>query len=203
MKINMAEGEYFTPGMIVRCTTCHGLEVEGEVMAFDLGTKIIALKSPGSNGKPNVNDVRLINLNLVSEVNVIRQTTEPAAPLTNLNSHRLTHRVRLNIEEKMRKVNYIGVGVTPQAQSLFHTITKTITDVKWDGQNIVVMNDVIISPPYAPEHCRGKDGSNAIQHVKKLVEKFQRETLRQSSADFINAKNTDEGFSEREERESS
>ena len=39
----MAEGEYFTPGMIVSCTTCHGLKVQGEVMAFDLGTKIIAL----------------------------------------------------------------------------------------------------------------------------------------------------------------
>lgn len=43
MKINMAEGEYFTPGMIVSCTTCHGLKIQGEVMAFDLGTKIIAL----------------------------------------------------------------------------------------------------------------------------------------------------------------
>ena len=37
----------------------------------------------------------------------------------------LTQRLRSNIDDKMRKVNYIGVGVTPLAQSLFHTITKT------------------------------------------------------------------------------
>lgn len=200
----MAEGDYFTPGMIVSCTTCHGMKVQGEVMAFDLGTKIIALKSPASNGKANVNDVRLINLNLVSNVNVIRETTEPAAQLSNLNTQRLTQRLRLNVEEKMRKVNYIGVGVTPQAQSLFHHITKTITDIRWEGQNIVIMNDVIISPPYGPENCRGKEGSSAIQHVRKLVEKYHREAERKNSGDFsMNAKNTDEGFSEREERESS
>ena len=37
----------------------------------------------------------------------------------------ITARVRQNVEDKQRQVNYIGVGVTPQAQSLFHHITKT------------------------------------------------------------------------------
>ena len=43
MKIDMAEGDYFNPGMIVACTTCHGQKVEGEVMAFDYQSKVIAL----------------------------------------------------------------------------------------------------------------------------------------------------------------
>lgn len=43
MKINMAEGDYFQVGMILSCTTCHGQKVQGEVMAFDYATKMLAL----------------------------------------------------------------------------------------------------------------------------------------------------------------
>ena len=43
MKINMAEGDYFSIGMIVSCTTCHDQKFQGEVLAFDYGTKMLAL----------------------------------------------------------------------------------------------------------------------------------------------------------------
>ena len=34
-------------------------------------------------------------------------------------------RLRSNIEEKKRQVNYIGVGVTPEGQKVFNAIVKT------------------------------------------------------------------------------
>ncbi len=45
----------------------------------------------------------------------------------------------------------------------------SITDVWWDNQKIVVMDQVTIVPPYLVENCKGKDGSKALQHVKKIV----------------------------------
>lgn len=35
--------EYFMPGARVKCTTCFGDVVEGEVMAFDLNTRMLVL----------------------------------------------------------------------------------------------------------------------------------------------------------------
>ena len=46
-----------------------------------------------------------------------------------------------------------------------------INDVKWDRQNIIVMEEVTIRPPYGLEDCRGKEGSKALDHVKKIVSK--------------------------------
>ena len=43
MKINMADNEYFPVGMILSCTTCTGQKIQGEVMAFDYQTKVLAL----------------------------------------------------------------------------------------------------------------------------------------------------------------
>ena len=37
----------------------------------------------------------------------------------------LNSRISTSIADKRRQVNYIGIGVTPQAQKLFHAITKT------------------------------------------------------------------------------
>ena len=47
-----------------------------------------------------------------------------------------------------------------------------ISDVKWDRQNIIVMEEVTIRPPYGLEDCRGKEGSKALDHVKKIVSKL-------------------------------
>ena len=49
-----------------------------------------------------------------------------------------------------------------------------ISEVKWDRQNIIVMEEVTIRPPYGLEDinpCRGKEGSKALEHVKKIVSK--------------------------------
>ena len=35
----MAENEYFKVGAIIACSTCYQQKFQGEVMAFDLGTK--------------------------------------------------------------------------------------------------------------------------------------------------------------------
>lgn len=48
----------------------------------------------------------------------------------------------------------------------------SIKDCKWQEKNIIVMDDVVISPPYQVENCKGKEGS-ALSHVRKIVSMFQ------------------------------
>ena len=40
------------------------------------------------------------------------------------------------------------------------------SDIRWEGEVIVLLGDVRISPPYLPEHCIGSSG---VDRIKKLV----------------------------------
>ena len=47
----------------------------------------------------------------------------------------------------------------------------SIDEVKWEGEDIIVMNQVRIVAPYNPDQCQGyrNNSTQAVQHVKKLV----------------------------------
>merc|ERR1712004_688253 len=122
MKI-MAEGDYFQIGMKISCTTCNGQKIAGEVMAFDITSKMLALKSQPTSGKANRHDVNLVNLSLVSDVKVLEEApNEPPPPIPNLNIQKIDSRVRASKDEKNRAINYVGVGVSKEAQKLLDVI---------------------------------------------------------------------------------
>ncbi|KAM8947544.1 protein LSM12 [Pelodytes ibericus] len=169
-----APGEYFSVGSQVSCRTCHETRLQGEVVAFDYQSKMLALKCPSSSGKPNHADVLLLNLHYVSDVEVINDRTQTPPPLASLNINKLASRAQLEKEEKLSQAYAISAGVSVDGQQLFQTIHKTIKDCKWQEKNIIVMEEVTISPPYQVENCKGKEGS-ALYHVRKVVEKHFRD----------------------------
>ena len=46
-----------------------------------------------------------------------------------------------------------------------------IDDVVWNGENISVLKEVTIYPPYRPEDVKGNTDSQALKHVRKIVSK--------------------------------
>ncbi|XP_006167434.1 protein LSM12 homolog isoform X2 [Tupaia chinensis] len=167
-------GEYFSVGSQVSCRTCQEQQLQGEVVAFDYQSKMLALKCPSSSRKPNHADILLINLQYVSEVEIINDRTETPPPLASLNVSKLASKARTEKEEKLSQAYAISAGVSLEGQQLFQTIHKTIKDCKWQEKNIVVMEEVVITPPYQVENCKGKEGS-ALSHVRKIVEKHFRD----------------------------
>ncbi|XP_062894904.1 protein LSM12-like isoform X2 [Mobula hypostoma] len=169
-----APGEYFGVGSQISCLTCLGQQLHGEVVAFDYQSKMLTLKCPSSSGKPSHNDVLLINLAYVSDVKTINDRAETPPPLASLNVSKLANRARTEKEEKLSQAYAISAGVSPEGQQLFQTIHKTIKECKWQEKSIIVMDEVVIVPPYQAENCRGKEGS-ALSHVRKIVEKHFRD----------------------------
>jgi len=169
--------------MVVELVTLHGKVLRGEVVAYDRASKVIAIKSSNSSSVSKKSDVQIVNLEFVNDVQCIsdqsvsQSTSQQSLP--NLNFAKLASRMNSNIEDKQRKINYRGVGVSPTGQGLVNTITKTLAEVRWDGQNIVVMDMVTIAPPYDVTDCRLNEGhstqAQALLHVQKLVEKFHKE----------------------------
>ena len=77
------------------------------------------------------------------------------------------------IVKKKQLVAALKAGVSPEGQRLFTAINKTIDEISWDKEEIVVMNKVRISPPYTVDSVKGDIA--ASNHVKKIVEKHTKE----------------------------
>ena len=163
-------------GCSIKCVTCLGNTVQGKVIAYDQQTKMLALRSAVAN-KPGYYDYSMVNVAWCSSLEVTEEPTEPPEQLSNLNVGKLERRKRINIDNKLKEINSLGKEVTPLAQHLYFTIYKTLNEVDWDGKNIVVMDSVVIEPPYDMSSCRGRNGDNgqAVEHVKKIVKKFNEE----------------------------
>ncbi|XP_011141046.1 protein LSM12 homolog A isoform X2 [Harpegnathos saltator] len=102
--------DWFSIGSTVVCKTCHEQEIEGEVLAFDPQTKMLILKCPSTSGRSSLNDVHVVNLSLVSNVQVIREVSATTnEPPQSLNLQRLNTRVRNQIEEKKRLRNTLKI----------------------------------------------------------------------------------------------
>ncbi|XP_059479769.1 protein LSM12 homolog A [Neocloeon triangulifer] len=186
--------ECFTIGSVVSCVTCLNKELEGEVLAFDHQTKMLVLKSPASNGQAKLNDIHMVNLARVSNITLTKEATPSSDQPQPLNLHRISTRTRNQVEEKRRMISALKAGVSIEGQNLFLAITKTITDVSWSNADIIVMKQVIISPPYQVENVRLSNAdtrggaalnhgeSRALLHVQKLVEKHYKDQQSQASA---------------------
>lgn len=128
------------------------------------------LESPSSSERSSLNDIHIVNLSLVSNVQVTREVSPTTSePPQSLNLQRLNTRVRNQIDEKRRLVMALQAGVSPEGQKLFIAISKTIQDITWNGANIVVFNNVTIKPPYKVDNVHGNTESGAYRHVKKVV----------------------------------
>lgn len=105
--MSAVESDCFTIGSIVATKTCYNEEIEGEVLAFDPQTKMLILKCPSSSGNPKRHDVNIVNLSLVSDVQIKKEVTSVPDPPQSLNLNRLTTRVRNSIENKRRLVSMV------------------------------------------------------------------------------------------------
>lgn len=173
LKLNYSD--CFNIGSVVSCRTCFQKEIEGEVLAFDSQTKILILKCPATNGRSGLCDVNFINLNRVSDVQVVKEANSVPPPPHSLSVQRLNHRLRNNVGDKKRLISALQSGVSPEGQNLYLNITKTLTEVKWDGPDIIIFDEIKIVPPYKLENIVGNTDSKSYNHIRKLVEKYTKE----------------------------
>ncbi|XP_062539215.1 LSM12 homolog A-like [Armigeres subalbatus] len=161
----------FSIGSTVACTTCYNQNIEGEVLAFDQQTKMLILKCSSASNTSKLNDVYILNLALCSDVQVKKEVNSIPDPPQSLNLQRLSTRVRNQVEQKKRQVSALAAGVSQEGQNLFLAIARTINQVSWQGPNIVVFQDVTITPPYKVDNVNGSPESRQLTYVKKIVEK--------------------------------
>ncbi|XKL59968.1 hypothetical protein PGB90_000984 [Kerria lacca] len=136
---------------------------------------VVVDESLSTDGRPTLCDINFVNLNFVSDVQVIKEITAGPPTPHSLNTDRLTNRLKNNVNNKRRLITAMQSGVSPEGQKLYLTITKTIEDVKWEGPDIIVLDQVKITPPYKPENVIGNADNKAYNHLRKIVEKYTKD----------------------------
>ncbi|BFZ01908.1 hypothetical protein BsWGS_04946 [Bradybaena similaris] len=170
--------EYFNIGSRIRIVDCHKETYTGTVRSFDYNTKILSIESP-SPMVAQLSDIYIFNLDYVEHIDVLEEKKEAPEPLPIISVDKISKRLQEQEKDRIKQKTYIGVGVSPEGQRLMNTISKTISDCRWHNLDIVVMGEVTIGPPYGPKDLHCVEGSKALSHISKIVEKHYDEEAKQ------------------------
>ncbi|KAK3155243.1 hypothetical protein QOZ80_2BG0200730 [Eleusine coracana subsp. coracana] len=168
-----AGGEEFAIGVVISAKTTLGEEFEGQIVSFDRPSNL--LEGVGKAGRGERRNVRVLKANYIKEFSVVSTGEDPLDPAGCVLDLAAIHaREEAALRQAEMEAERIGVGVTPEAQSIFDALSKTLP-VQWDKTDIVVMKEVRVRSPYLPENVSGGT-SAANERVKKVVD-FERKRL--------------------------
>ncbi|KAL0075406.1 anticodon-binding domain-containing protein [Phycomyces blakesleeanus] len=150
--------------------------VQGRLYTLDRITNCIALICSDPKPVPKSVSFRIIKLSNIKELLSVGPEDTSKEPWTAVSPVRHVHLDQLQARETeaLREVRQqaakIGVGVTKEGQEIFDALYKTLP-CRWASDTIVVMDEVLISPPYTIEHCKANASSAAsLARVKKVLE---------------------------------
>jgi len=169
-------GEEFAIGVVLSAKTTLGEEFEGQIVAFDRPSNLLVIQEGvGRAESGERRNVRVLKANYIREFSVLSKGDDPLDPagcMLDLNS--IYAREDAALRQAEIEAERIGVGVTPEAQSIFDALSKTLP-VQWDKTDIVVMKEVRVRSPYLPENVNGGTAA-ANERVKKVID-FERKRL--------------------------
>jgi len=170
------DGVNFTLGSQIKCRYQSGQgQVEGQVAAFQNSSRLLLVRAPASNGKSTFNNVYIINADCLEKISV-DERTNPDVENKPVDFTKLEKRRKKAIGLKKARIRALSADVPPEGRKLFLSIIKTYgneLDVAWEGENIVVLNHVKISPPYKSDDVKSENGEKdaAVIQIKKIVDK--------------------------------
>jgi len=170
----------FPLGAVVECQTMRRETVSGEVLCYDHATRLLVLRLSGGP-KP---EMRFLNLALVDHVAVVKNPPADHSALFPY-STAAQGQERLKRAELKKCSSMPTVTVSSAGQHVFIAIRKTLEDITWEGENIVVLSRVAVRPPYTCDDVEPlpnlppailSQAVNTASHVKKILDKHLRQS---------------------------
>lgn len=171
----------FEPGQQVQCKTRFDDVYKGQVIAFDLPSRILILKSSPTSGVQGNHDLHFLVLDSISDVQILEEPRGDCAKdqLPNIEMKYVESKMKQAHAERLRLLEAVGNGCSQEGIQLYTELSKKYdraSDIEWkDKVKIVVMNTVVINPPYSESDCQPmtpKTQKEAVAYVKSNVRKF-------------------------------
>ncbi|KAL8813800.1 MAG: hypothetical protein Q9223_006940 [Gallowayella weberi] len=151
--------------------------MEGTLFTACPLTNLVAIAVPTSPTNPPTHHILPIssiqNFTLISAPPAPGSFASPpntTPPLSSLPTAALRARADAAVARLKEAASRKNKAVGKEAQDLFDSICRTLP-TRWDGNNIVVNETVIVSPPYRGEDCRAGNGvpAQSLNRVRKVV----------------------------------
>lgn len=165
----------FPPGSTVHFKTALGATLQAQVVCFDPALKVLAVRDT-SSGKPIL---RMFNIALISEIREIAapangDTLETMFSPSSVNNQQVADRSA--IAESRRCIEAMETDVSLDGQRAFIQLRRTLDDVRWKGEEISVLERVVVRPPYTSESVVAlqegdSQSQSALTHVRKILSK--------------------------------
>ncbi|KAL9548947.1 hypothetical protein MBANPS3_005439 [Mucor bainieri] len=170
-------------GRAIKIKTASNEEVEGLVYTYDRTTNCLVIDySSTSNTNTTTQQqqqagrnlsFRIIKISHIKEIISLGEGTNSNSrkdylPVSQVQVDRLKSRESEALKGFQSQVSKIGVGVTKEGQDIFNALSKTLP-CRWSKDTIVVMDEILITPPYGVENCKANASSSALlARVKKV-----------------------------------
>ncbi|VDK51763.1 unnamed protein product [Anisakis simplex] len=174
----------FSAGSVVECQTALSTRITGQVLSYDQPTRLLLIKDTSSGPKPLL---RLVNLALVGKVCYVRDRTPEYVPYSNGSATQQQVQERMRKAEARKLASILHTTVSLEGQRIFLHLRKTLDEVKWQDENILVLDRVLVRPPYTVESVGtiGDSSTNthAKEHVCKILAKYHSADQSRCSSD--------------------
>ncbi|GAA5983284.1 hypothetical protein JCM11641_002249 [Rhodosporidiobolus odoratus] len=147
-------------------------QVEGALFTYHSSIAVLAYSPSLSSSKRSFHFVKTSQIKAVTVLSARPDSSlpSPSAPLPSVPSTTLSSRVEKAVTEDRKARARLGQGVSQDAQALFDGLGKTMP-VRWAGQSIVVMDEVMIDAPYGSENVKGGKGSaDRVERIKRMID---------------------------------
>ncbi|KAG2190708.1 hypothetical protein INT46_002521 [Mucor plumbeus] len=177
-------------GKAIKIKTASNEQVEGLVYTFDRITNCIVIdSSPQSSPTSSTTTTptttattttqnrnlsfRIIKISHIKEIVSLGDginNKKDYLPINQVQVDRLKSRESEALKGFQSQVSKIGVGVTKEGQDIFNALSKTLP-CRWSKDTIVVLDEILITPPYGVENCKANATSAALlARIKKVLE---------------------------------
>lgn len=105
------------------------------------------------------------------------ETVELAMSLKNVSRDLIEKKEKRAIMLAEDSFKHINQKASPEGQVVFDRLLKACNEVVWSGESILVLNQIVVDPPYGKDNCQllksaGGDGTlnaNSLERVKRIV----------------------------------
>ncbi|KAL8985687.1 MAG: hypothetical protein Q9177_004369 [Variospora cf. flavescens] len=152
--------------------------IEGTLFTACPITNLVAVATTTSPNTPPTHHILPISsiqtftlLSAPSSSNDFSSPPNTTPPLSNVPIAALLARADAAVARLKEAASRKNKNVGKEAQDLFDGISRTLP-TRWDGNNIVVMDSVVVSSPYRGEDCKAGSGvaPNTLSRVRKVVD---------------------------------
>mmetsp|Transcript_25860 Transcript_25860/g.56697 ORF Transcript_25860/g.56697 Transcript_25860/m.56697 type:complete len:178 (-) Transcript_25860:170-703(-) len=147
-----------------------GESVKGEIYCIDPGSDLVVIQD-------SQNDIRMISVSSIDAASM-EEVNDPKSTIEDNNFDTVHAKKALEEREKrairlaQENFKHLNPQAPPKGQVVFDRLLKACNEVVWREDSIVVLDSIIVDPPYTQDDCKilkasSKQGS--LDRVQKIV----------------------------------